>query len=89
MCVVHSETEKNNCCLLFYLKNNEFCKLSLQPLTGEKLMSCEFSDETVGMNIPKNFIPGVEKGFREVCEAGKSQPFTFVCAKPQSFIIRG
>jgi elongation factor G len=42
----------------------------VQPLTGDKLMSREFSDETVGMNIPKNFIPGVEKGFMEVCETG-------------------
>lgn len=42
----------------------------LQPLTGESLTSREFSDETVGMNIPKNFIPGVEKGFVEVCDAG-------------------
>ena len=43
---------------------------SPQPLTGDKLMSREFSDETVGMNIPKNFIPGVEKGFMEVCDSG-------------------
>ena len=34
-------------------------------------MTREFSDETVGMNIPKNFIPGVEKGFMEVCETGR------------------
>ena len=33
-------------------------------------MSREFSDETVGMNIPKNFIPGVEKGFMEMCDSG-------------------
>ena len=43
---------------------------SPQPLTGDQLMSREFSDETVGMNIPKNFIPGVEKGFVEVCGSG-------------------
>ena len=42
----------------------------VQPLTGDKLMSREFSDETVGMNIPKNFIPGVEKGFMEICDSG-------------------
>ena len=40
-------------------------------MIGDKLMTREFSDETVGMNIPKNFIPGVEKGFMEVCETGR------------------
>ena len=45
--------------------------ISLQPLTGDKLLSSEFVDETVGMNIPKNFIPGIEKGFLEVCESGE------------------
>jgi hypothetical protein len=27
-------------------------------------------DETVGTNIPKNFVPSVEKGFRAFCEKG-------------------
>lgn len=30
----------------------------------------EFFDETVGTNIPKQYIPGVEKGFRVMCEKG-------------------
>jgi len=29
-----------------------------------------FKDETVGTNIPKQFIPHIEKGFRRVCEKG-------------------
>ncbi|KAJ3125956.1 Elongation factor G, mitochondrial [Nowakowskiella sp. JEL0407] len=30
----------------------------------------EFLDNTVGMNIPSNFIPAIEKGFYEICEKG-------------------
>jgi len=28
-------------------------------------------DKTVGTNVPKNFIPGVKKGFRDSCERGQ------------------
>ncbi|XP_065840715.1 elongation factor G, mitochondrial-like [Oscarella lobularis] len=42
----------------------------LLPLSEEKLTRLEFDDQTVGMNIPKNFIPAVEKGFQEACEQG-------------------
>ncbi|KAJ3199222.1 Elongation factor G, mitochondrial [Entophlyctis luteolus] len=30
----------------------------------------EFSDETVGMNIPSNYIPAIQKGFLEAVEKG-------------------
>jgi len=30
----------------------------------------EFSDETTGTNIPKQFIPGIQKGFLQMCEKG-------------------
>ena len=43
----------------------------LIPLTGDALSSLEFVDATLGMNIPKPFIPAIEKGFREFCENGK------------------
>lgn len=42
----------------------------LQPLTNEDLTKQEFVDETVGTNIPKNFIPAIEKGFLEACDKG-------------------
>lgn len=43
----------------------------LVPLEEEdELTALEFEDATVGMNIPKPFIPAIEKGFREVCEKG-------------------
>lgn len=43
----------------------------LIPLTDEdQLTELQFEDVTVGMNIPKQFIPAVEKGFIETCEKG-------------------
>ncbi len=46
----------------------------LQPMTNDQLTQLEFVDGTVGMNIPKSFIPGIEKGFLEVCEKGGCTP---------------
>ncbi|XP_062521638.1 elongation factor G, mitochondrial-like [Corticium candelabrum] len=40
------------------------------PLSEQEQTHLEFVDETVGMNIPRNFIPAIEKGFREACEQG-------------------
>ncbi|CAL1688429.1 unnamed protein product [Lasius platythorax] len=42
----------------------------MEPLPPHKNMSIEFSDETIGTNVPKQYIPGVEKGFRAMCEKG-------------------
>jgi len=42
----------------------------LQPLPPEENTKLVFSDETIGTNIPKPFVPAVEKGFRLVCEKG-------------------
>ena len=33
----------------------------LQPMPEHALTELEFVDATVGMNIPKNFIPSIEK----------------------------
>jgi hypothetical protein len=30
----------------------------------------EFVDETVGTNVPKQFVPGVERGFRIMAQKG-------------------
>ncbi|NWS55603.1 EFGM factor, partial [Chunga burmeisteri] len=42
----------------------------LEPLDPENYTKVEFEDRTVGTNIPKQFVPAVEKGFREACEKG-------------------
>ena len=36
----------------------------------DELDKLQFSDETVGNNIPKNFVPSIEKGFLEACLKG-------------------
>lgn len=42
----------------------------LEPLPPHKNTMLEFKDETVGTNVPKQFIPGVEKGFLAMAEKG-------------------
>ena len=42
----------------------------LEPMTGEELTKLEFEDRTIGMNIPKQFIPAIEKGFLEASDKG-------------------
>ncbi|XP_018409456.1 PREDICTED: elongation factor G, mitochondrial, partial [Nanorana parkeri] len=42
----------------------------IEPLDPEENTKLEFEDKTVGTNVPKQFIPAVEKGFRDACEKG-------------------
>lgn len=42
----------------------------IEPLPSESNTKLEFLDETVGTNIPKQFVPSIEKGFRECAEKG-------------------
>lgn len=42
----------------------------LEPLPAHLNTNLEFSDETMGTNIPKQFIPGIEKGYRQIAEKG-------------------
>lgn len=42
----------------------------LEPLDPENNTKLEFEDQTVGTNVPKQFVPAVERGFREACEKG-------------------
>ncbi|KAM7331278.1 hypothetical protein ACRRTK_010467 [Alexandromys fortis] len=43
---------------------------ALEPLAPEEYTKLEFSDETFGSNVPKQFVPAVEKGFLDACEKG-------------------
>ncbi|XP_044290321.1 elongation factor G, mitochondrial isoform X1 [Varanus komodoensis] len=42
----------------------------LEPLEPENYTKLEFDDRTLGTNVPKQFVPAIEKGFREACEKG-------------------
>uniref|UniRef100_A0A5F8GXP1 Elongation factor G, mitochondrial n=1 Tax=Monodelphis domestica TaxID=13616 RepID=A0A5F8GXP1_MONDO len=42
----------------------------LEPLEPEAYTKLEFLDKTYGTNIPKQFIPAIEKGFLDACEKG-------------------
>ncbi|XP_004834574.1 elongation factor G, mitochondrial isoform X1 [Heterocephalus glaber] len=42
----------------------------LEPLDPENYTKLEFTDDTFGTNIPKQFISAVEKGFLDACEKG-------------------
>ena len=41
-----------------------------QPLPVEDNTKNMFRDETMGTNIPKQFVPAIEKGFKQMCEKG-------------------
>ncbi len=41
-----------------------------QTLPAEHYTKIEFEDLTTGSNIPKQFIPSIEKGFRAACDKG-------------------
>ncbi|XP_078741957.1 elongation factor G, mitochondrial, partial [Lampetra fluviatilis] len=42
----------------------------LQPLPAEDNTRLEFAERLLGTNIPRQFVPAVEKGFRAACEKG-------------------
>nr|XP_049706390.1 elongation factor G, mitochondrial-like [Helicoverpa armigera] len=42
----------------------------MEPLPPHQNTMLEFIDETVGTNIPKPFVPGVERGFLDTCQKG-------------------
>jgi elongation factor G len=50
----------------------------LEPLPADAVMQYEFVDEITGGVIPRNFIPAVDKGFKEAVKEGKLIGFPIV-----------
>jgi len=42
----------------------------VEPLPANQNTVIEFKDKTVGTNVPKNFVPGIKKGFQDFCQKG-------------------
>lgn len=42
----------------------------MEPLPAHQNTTLEFEDETVGTNVPKQFVPGVQRGFLLMAEKG-------------------
>ncbi|CAG9835291.1 unnamed protein product [Diabrotica balteata] len=42
----------------------------LEPLPPHRNTLLEFTDETVGTNVPKQFVPGVKRGYLEMAQKG-------------------
>ncbi|XP_072389009.1 elongation factor G, mitochondrial [Diabrotica undecimpunctata] len=42
----------------------------LEPLPPHRNTLLEFTDETVGTNVPKQFVPGVKRGFLDMAQKG-------------------
>ncbi|CAG9567469.1 unnamed protein product [Danaus chrysippus] len=50
----------------------QFAKVTgiMEPLPPHQNTLLEFVDETIGTNVPKQFVPGVERGFIDTCQKG-------------------
>ena len=55
-------------------------------MMGEELTKLVFEDRTIGMNIPKQFIPAIEKGFLEASNKGATVSVPLVV--PYSRVIK-
>ncbi len=50
--------------------SGQFGRVKMVVTPGERGSGFQFSDEIKGGNIPKEYIPGVEKGVKDIAEAG-------------------
>lgn len=48
-----------------------FMFLCFQPLDANENTQLQFLDQTTGTNVPKQFVPGIKKGFLDMCQRGQ------------------
>ena len=58
--------------------SGQFGRVKVTVIPGERGSGYQFFDEVKGGNIPKEYIPSVEKGFRETAETGALIGFPIV-----------
>src|SRR3546814_11025162 len=50
--------------------SGQFGEVKVKVIPGERGSGFQFFDEIKGGNVPREYIPSVEKGFRETAETG-------------------
>ena len=58
--------------------SGQFARVKLTVIPGERGSGFQFFDEIKGGNIPKEYIPSVEKGMRETAETGSLIGFPII-----------
>ncbi|WP_448658516.1 elongation factor G [Sphingomonas sp. CJ99] len=58
--------------------SGQFGEVKVKVIPGERGSGYQFFDEIKGGNIPKEYIPSVEKGFRETAETGSLIGFPII-----------
>jgi len=58
--------------------SGQFARIKFEVTPGERGQGITFADEVKGGNIPKEYIPSVEKGMRETAETGSLIGFPII-----------
>jgi elongation factor G len=58
--------------------SGQFARIKLVAKPGEKGAGFKFSDSITGGSVPKEYIPGVEKGVRDIIETGVLAGFPLI-----------
>src|SRR5207244_7592312 len=58
--------------------SGQFGEIKIKVIPGERGSGFQFMDEIKGGNVPKEYIPSVEKGLRETAETGSLIGFLII-----------
>jgi elongation factor G len=65
--------------------SGQFGRVKINFTPGESGSGIEFENSVVGGNVPKEYIPGVEKGIRTMAETGLLAGFPFIDFKAELY----